>query len=175
MSAIIDKTPENLNYLSPLNFKFLLKRAPHVEFFIQKVNIPRILLKQVDTGNHFVKVPYPGDHIDYGELRIVFKVDENLENYLEIHNWIKALGFPENYKEYKDIHKNASYTGKGLYSDITISVLSNIKTINYDVMFVDCFPITLSDLEFKTTDPDVKYLEASATFKYSYYDILKTI
>ena len=52
MSAI-NNTPENKNFLSPLNFRFQIKKAPNVNFFIQKVNIPQIELPQVDTPNPF--------------------------------------------------------------------------------------------------------------------------
>jgi hypothetical protein len=38
----IDNTPENKNFLSPLNFRFQIKKAPHVNFFVQSVNIPAI-------------------------------------------------------------------------------------------------------------------------------------
>lgn len=168
----IDRTPDNLNLLSQLNFRFLLKRAPHVEFFIQKVNIPSISLKEVEVPNQFVKVPYPGDHIDYSNLDVTFKVDEDLNNYLEIHNWIRALGKPTEFTEYKEIAKNASYTGMGVVSDIAITVMSNIKNYNYEINFIDAFPVNLSGIEFRTTDSDIKYIEATATFKYSYYNLV---
>ena len=170
----IDDTPSNLNYLSPLNFKFLIKKAPNVNFFIQEVNIPRLSLKSVVVPNQFVPVPYPGDHLDYDTLQITFKVDEQLQNYLEIHNWIRYLGKLD-YNEYYKLAKNPSYTGDGIYSDINLSILSNIKTINYDVIFIDAYPVELSDVVFNTTDNDITYLEASATFKYTYYNIAKTI
>ena len=173
MTAIND-TPTNLNYLSPLNFQFQIKKAPHVNFFIQKVNIPSLTLKSVIIPNQFAPVPYPGEHLDYGELKITFKVDELLQNYLEIHNWIRYIGKLD-YGEYANIEKNPSWTGDGIYSDITVSVLSNIKTINYDATFTDAYPVDLSDITFNTTDEDVKYIEASATFKYTYYNISQTI
>ena len=38
----IDNTPENRNFLSPLNFKFSIKKSPNMNFFLQKVNLPSI-------------------------------------------------------------------------------------------------------------------------------------
>lgn len=171
--AAIENTPENKNFLSPLNFKFTLKRAPHVNFFLQKVNIPAITLKNVVYPNPMVNIPIHGDHIDYSTLDITFKVDEDLQNYLEIHNWIKALGKPVDFEGINKLLKEPEYTQEGLYSDISIMVLSSTKMANFEVVFTDCHPINLSAISFNTVDSDVNYIEASATFKYVYYDINK--
>ena len=171
----IDNTPQNLNYLSPLNFKFLIKKAPHVNFFIQKVNIPQIFLKPAVTTNPFVNLPNPGEHLEYATLNITFKVDEDMQNYLEIHNWIRALGKPHDFGEYKQIQDKPKWSGDGIYSDVTVSILSNIKTFNYDVTYIDAYPIMLSGINLNTTDSDVKYLEATVQFKYTYFDIARTI
>lgn len=170
MSAI-DNSPVNKNFLSPLGFKFIIKKAPHVNFFAQQVNIPSLTLQSPEPNNPFVKVPYPGDHITFGELKMAFKVDEDLKNYLELHNWIRALGFPENYEQYKEIQEKPSWTGDGIYSDITVVLLSSTKMPNYEVTFVDGHPVFLSDLSFNTVDENVNYITASATFKYTYYKI----
>ena len=86
--AALENTPTNPNFLSPLNFKFSIKRAPHINFFTQKISIPSLNLPSYNSPNPFVKIPEPGEHIDYGDLELTFRVDENLKNYLEIHNWI---------------------------------------------------------------------------------------
>jgi hypothetical protein len=168
----IDNTPENKNFLSPLNFRFLIKKAPHVNFFIQRVNIPAISLTSPEPNNPFVKTPIPGDHLEFGELSISFKVDEDLQNYLEIHNWIRALGKPESFGAFKEIQDKPTITGDGIYSDISVLVLSSTKMPNYEIVYADSFPTRLSELEFNSTDDSVNYITASATFKYTYYNII---
>lgn len=172
MSAL-DKTPENKNFLSPLNFKFMIKKAPHVNFFLQNVNIPDISLPSPEANNPFVKIPYPGEHLNYGNLSITFKVDEDLQNYLELHNWIRDLGKPENYEQYKRISEEDSMAGEGIYSDISLMILSSTKMPNYEITFVDAHPVTLSEIRFNTTDPDVNFITASANFRYTYFGIQK--
>lgn len=174
MSAI-DNTPSNKNFLSPLNFKFSIKKAPHVNFFIQEVNIPAISIPPAINPNPFVNIPHSGEHITYNELTIKFKVDEDLTNYLEIHNWLKALGKPENFNQYKEIQDKPMYTGDGIMSDISVIVLSNNKNPNYEIVYKDAFPVSLSDLVFNTTEGTINYLTASANFKYLMYDISKII
>jgi hypothetical protein len=71
----IDNTPANRNFLSPLNFKFQIKKAPHVNFFIQKVNIPSVAIPSPQPNNPFVKTPIPGEHVNFGDLTITFKVE----------------------------------------------------------------------------------------------------
>ncbi len=172
MSAI-DNTPSNKNFLSPLNFKFSIKRAPHVNFFIQKVNVPAVNLPAVTFPNPMVNIPLPGEHLTYGDLEVTFKVDEDLQNYMEIHNWIKALGKPVDFAGFKNLVDKKEYTGEGIRSDISLIILSSTKSANYEIVFTDAHPINLSGLVFNTTDETVNYMEASATFKYIYYDINK--
>lgn len=169
--AAIENTPTNPNFLSPLNFKFAIKRAPHINFFIQKANIPSITLPNIETPNPFVKIPQPGDHLEYGEFEISFRVDENLQNYLEIHNWIRALGKPKDFAEYRALAQNPNYTGDGLKSDMSLMILSSAKMPNYEITFTDAYPYLLSELIFDSTKTDVEYIEATASFKYVLFEI----
>lgn len=162
----------NRNFLSPLNFRFQLKRAPHVNFFVQKVNLPGLSLPDIDVSNPLIRVPYPGDHLQYDELEVSFKVDEDLKNYMEIHEWIRALG-KRSFNEYKTIATANPLAGGGSRSDISLLVLTSNRNANYEVVFKDAFPTRLSSIDFSTTDEDIDYIEASATFRYVTYDITK--
>ncbi len=165
-------TQTMLNMLSPLNFKFTLKRAPNLNFFVQRINIPGVALPKVDTPNPLIKIPLSGDHLEYDELDITFKVDENLQNYLEVHNWVRALGKPS-FNEYSVLANQATYTGEGLKSDIVVTVLTSQKNSNYEFIFKDAFPISISSISFQSTDESVNYIEASARFVYTIFDIVK--
>jgi len=171
----IDDTPVNKNFLNPLNFKFSLKRAPHVNFFVQKINIPSLRLPQIEIPTQFVPIPVQQTHIEYGEFSLTFKVDEDFNNYLEIHNWMRALGFPDNYDEYATLAANPSYTGQGLISDMTLVVLNAIKNPNFEISFRDAFPTYLSEIEFDTTNSDIEYVSATAKFAYLLFDITKVV
>jgi len=170
MSAV-DNTPSNRNFLSPLGFKFIIKKAPHVNFFVQKVNIPSVQIVQADTSNPFVRTPYSGEHIDYGTLELSFKVDEDFQNYLEIYRWLQGLGFPEKFKQYDDLASNPSYSGDTLYSDVSLIVLAATKSSNYEFTFVDAFPISLSSIPLNTIENNVNYVDATTTFKYTYFTV----
>lgn len=174
MSAITD-TPQNKNFLNPLNFQFQLKRAPNVNFFIQKISLPSIDSPQIEIPTMFNYIPEPGNKLIYGDLEITFKIDEDFNNYLEIHNWIRALTFPEKFAEYASISNNPSYTGDGIRSDISLIVLNSTKKPNFEITFREAYPISLSGVEFDTTLEDVQYLTTTASFKYMLYDITKIV
>ena len=170
MSAL-DNTPVNKNFLSPLNFKFTIKKAPYVNFFTQKVNIPGISMPPKEAPNPMVNIPYPGDHLRYEPLVLDFKVDEDLQNYLEIHNWVRDLGFPEDFGQYRNIEEADPLSGEGIYSDISLVILSSTKMPNYEITFTDAYPVSISDLQFNTIDQDVNFITARATFRYTYFTI----
>ena len=164
----------NKNFLSPINFRFAIKRAPHVNFFVQGVNLPGLSLPDIDVSNPLIRVPYPGDHLLYDELDLSFKVDEDLKNYMEIHEWLRALG-KRSYDEYKTLTQKTSTTGETIRSDMTLTVLTSNRNANYSVTFKDAFPIKLSGINFDVTSSDVDYVPASATFRYVTYDVTKVI
>ena len=82
---------ENRNFLSPVGFKFGLKRSPAVAFFCNEANIPSIDLGIAEQPSYLKNIPVPGDKIQFGDLSLRFLVDEDLKNYMEIQNWIRGL------------------------------------------------------------------------------------
>lgn len=174
MSAIED-TPQNRNFLVPLNFAFQINNTPAVNFFCQKCEIPGIELPSPVGPNPFVDIPHPGDQLQYGKnLKIEFKVDEEMQNYLEIHNWLTGLGKPASFSQRKDIEEGITFKGSSGRSDISVFVLTQSKLPNYTITFIDAFPVKLSGLKFDTTNEDVTFLSAEAEFEYLYYKIEKT-
>jgi len=172
MSAL-DNVPTNRNFLSPLNFKFQIKKSPNVNFFLQQVNIPGFSIQPTFQATPFVKIPKSGDHIDFEDLRIKFKVDEDLVNYMEIYDWLRDLGFPNSFQEYAIIASKPITSGMGIVSDISLLILNSNHNPKYDCVFKDCYPISISDVTFDTTQPDVQYIEAEAIFKYRIFEIQK--
>lgn len=175
---LFDNQIQNRNFLSPIGFKFILNKAPKVAFFSNTANIPRIDLGTTVQPNYLRDIPVPGDKMEFEDFTLRFLVDEDLENYIEIQNWIRGLGFPENLKEIYDLQTNTAGVDNkqnpmnNVYSDGTLEVLNSNKNINFKVVFRDLFPYTLSSLDFDATDEDVNYFTAEVVFKYTMYNIL---
>ena len=170
---------ENRNFLSPVGFKFGLKRAPAAAFFCNEANIPDMTLGIAEQPSYLRDIPVPGDKIQFGDLSIRFLVDEDLSNYMEIQNWIRGLGYPETLKEFDDLEKQDylygakpfDQRGDQIYSDGTLQILSSNLVPKFNVKFRDLFPYSLSTMSFDATDTDIEYFTADAPFKYTLYTL----
>lgn len=171
MSAL-DKVPQNLNQLSKLSFRMAVKRLPTVNFFLQTVEMPDVSLPAIDTLTPLSTIPWPSGRIDFGTLVVTFKVDSDFKNYIELWNWIKGLGHPDDLSEYKELADKPQWTGEGIFSDVSLMILSNIKNANIEVIYEGALPIYLSGIDFGSNLPSVEYATATARFKYNVFKIL---
>jgi len=168
---------ENRNFLSPTGFKFVLKRSPKVAFFCNQANIPELNLGLASQPSYLKDIDLPGDKIVFGDLNLRFLVDENLENYMEIQNWIRGLGYPESVQQFRDLSNEGIIQGKylndrqNIYSDGTLQVLSSNLVAKFQVFFKELFPYSLSTITFDATDTDIQYFTADVSFKYTIYNI----
>ena len=169
---------DNRNFLSPTGFKFTLTRTPKVAFFCNQANIPDLNLGVAVQPSYLKDLDTPGDKIVFGDLNLRFLVDENLENYMEIQNWIRGLGFPEKLSQFTDLEQSGLVQGnylkdrQNIYSDGTLQVLSSSQLPNFQVTFKDLFPYSLSTMTFDSTDTDIQYFTADVSFKYTIYNIV---
>ena len=92
----------NRNFLSIIGFKFILNRCPKVDFLCNSANLPQITLGVANQANYLRDIPVPGDKLQYDDLRITFMVDEDMENYLQLYQWMTSLGYPESINQYSD-------------------------------------------------------------------------
>ena len=187
-----DRQPTKFDYASPTQFKFQLAKLPKVEYFTTACNIPGISLGTTLQPTPLADIPLPGDTLSFGDLEIKFLVDENLENYREIHGWMYGIGFPKARTQFAELvsankdrfptsGKDSLTTDAGkvkygatplgpIFSDATLNVLSSKNNTNIEVRFADVFPTTLSGLNFNQQADDVNYLSATVSFKYKIYE-----
>jgi hypothetical protein len=168
---------ENRNFLSPTGFKFVLKRSPKVAFFCNQANIPDINLGIAIQPSYLKDIDTPGDKLTFGDLSLRFLVDENLENYMEIQNWMRGLGYPEEVKQFRDLSNEGLIQGnyvndrQNIYSDGTLQILSSNFVAQFQVFYKDLFPYSLSTITFDTTNTDIEYFTADVSFKYTIYNM----
>lgn len=180
MSAV-ENQPSNINFLGQNGFRFAIKRLPGVNYFCQAASIPAVSMNAIESPTPFAFVPRPGDRLNYDPLNIRFKVDEDLTNYFEIQKWLEGLGHPDNLSQTRDLSRNinnnliAGTRQIGYYttfvSDASLSVLTSAKNISKNIFFYDLFPISLTELNFESTNTTIEYLEATVTFRYRKYEL----
>ena len=190
---VIDREPSKLDYASPIQFRFKMTKLPNVEFFVQTANIPGISLGSTTLETPLKDIAGVGDKVTYQSLDVTFLVDENLNNYKEIHDWITGLGFPQDHKQFKTLlgtsadrfpgtTSSTTATGTsmpqpldegGIYSDATLTVLNNKNIAKTEIRFQNVFPVTLGGLSYDIKANDVDYLTVQASFNYMYYDIVQ--
>ena len=197
ITKTIQRQPTKFDYASPTQFKFQLQKLPKVEYFTTACNIPGISLNATVQPTPLADIPLPGDTISFGDLEITFLVDENLENYREIHGWMYGIGFPKARTQFADLvaankdrfpiqgkDTTLNLPGDGarlkegdpavpigpLFSDATLNILTSKNNANIEVRFNNVFPVSLSGLNFNQQANDIDYLTATVSFKYKLYE-----
>ena len=185
----IARQPTKLDYSSPTQFKFSINQLPKVEFFTVAANIPGISLPAATYNTPFKNIPTIGEKPEYEDLTITFIVDEFLENYISIHEWVTGTGFPKSRTQFSNFRSATSNSptdaksvsvdkvgsatpDKGMYGDATLTVLSNKNNPLVEVRFQDVFPISLGGLDYTQAATDVEYLNVQVTFQYKIYEII---
>ena len=105
----INRNPANPNFLHPNKFQLNFGRVPNIQYFCQSVSVPGISMSEILRATPFVDIYSPGEKAIYDILNVTFIVDEELKAWLEIHDWIRAMTFPTDFKEYQQLDKLNNY------------------------------------------------------------------
>ena len=145
----------NKNFLSPVGFQLKLSsdKYENIEYFCTSVSLPDLSLAESPTPYKGSNLAMSGDRLNFSNLEVTFNVTENMENYLEIYNWL---------------HDIVSLGESKI--DGTLLILSSHNNTTKEILFRDLFPISLSALEFSTQQTEIEYLQATASFKYTYFE-----
>lgn len=147
----------NINMLSPTGFKLTINREKfaNTEFFITSFGIPSLSAGEVQTNFQNNIGFTPGEALTYESLSLRFVIDEDMNNYTEMFNWMKA---------------NTDTVER---HDMILSIMTNKNLVNKQFQFKDAFPTSLSGVEFSAQATDVEYLQADVTFRYNEFAIIK--
>ena len=195
----LSRQPTVLDYSSPTQFRFMIHQLPKVEFFTTAANIPAISLGELVIPTPYKSIPILGDNLTFDNLSISFIVDEELQNYKTIHDWMIGIGFPKSRQQFIDFRNSGSNTpqegqggntgtgisnkdiggrggpaiaDKAFYTDATLTILSNKNNPIVEVRFSDLFPVALSGLDYNQNVTDVEYITATIDFRYKLYEMV---
>ena len=175
-----------LDYADPTKFKFQTTKLPRVEFNCIQANIPGITLTEIQQPTRLIPLKIPGNDLTFENLNITFIVDEDLTNYRSVHDWMAGLSQMDSDEKYRalisdgkdrmprsqqnnstDAGRVTSATNDGaIFSDSKLIILSARNTPLVELTFTDCYPLSLSALEYNQNATDVEYLQATVSFGY---------
>jgi hypothetical protein len=148
------------NYLSPQRFAFQIDSPDYSElsYECQTVNIPTITVPQIDVPYRQFNTKFSGSSIEFDNFDARFIIDEDMENFNAIYNWL-VYQVTDNSKE-KEKHK-----------DVILLVYNNNNQSNIRIHYINAMPVSLSPVEFDTTKTNTEYLYADVSFAIDYYEI----
>ena len=177
--------PDNLSYLAPTQFELLIKKLPNTKYFSTGVNVPSVSVAEVQQPTNLGRnVLIPGDKINFGEITVTFIVDENMENWTELYQWMSQITSstdPEKYRSLVGAARRADlpYDGSGdpdaVYSDMTIVVTTAANNPNRYIRIQDAFPTSLGEITMDTTVAGgLSYVTCTASFQFTTFEIAAT-
>ena len=187
-TKLTDKQPSGagLDYSDPTKFKFQTTKLPRVEFNCITANIPGISLAELSQPTRLMPVRIPGNDLTFEDLTIQFIVDEDLETYTQIHDWMAALAQMDSDDKYRalitegkdrmPLSQQQTSTDAGrpgiatpdgaIFADAKLTVLTSRFISKIEINFQDIYPKSLSALDYNQNLTDTEYLIATCTFGY---------
>ena len=189
--------PTVFDYATGSQFRLSFNRLPKVTWFCTAATLPGISLGEASYPTPMAETFVAGDKLTFDNLEITFMVDEELQNYRELWDWIVGMGAPRQHEQWTDIlskgdgltttftsvgsddnldPRSASVMQKGtstesnLYSDAQLIIYNSKNMPKVEVNFKSMFPINISSLAYSQELTDVEYFKATATFRYLYYE-----
>jgi hypothetical protein len=155
------KLTTNKNFLSPVGFVFKIDTTSfaNTEYFCTSVAMPGISMTEVAVPYRGVNLAYTGDRLTFDDLTIRFNITENMENYIEIYDWMHNIAQ----------HKSA----EGFKYDASLMIMTSHNNVVKEIAFQEIFPTSLSAVEFNSQNTDIQYIQADVTFKYTLFDFRK--
>ena len=160
----------NFNYLQPTSFKLVLDRKnyPNLEFFCQTVTHPGMIMNATELPYQKITgIPFPGDKLTFNELSANIILDEDMNAYSEMYNWIRRL-LDTNMRS----PLNRTSTTPPHYADITLHMLSSANETTKQIRYKDCIPTALGDIQLESTDTGGTFITFNASFRFTYFELL---
>mgnify|MGYP003113747182 FL=1 len=160
------KQPDTNNFLNTNYFKLVFGRLPTMTYMCQSVSMPSFSLGSVEVPNTLGVVPHlAGSRYTFGDLSVQFLIDEKMDNWVEMFNWMVSIA---NYESDLPKRKGGEYIDpRDHHSDARILVTNSAFQPKKEIIFQDVLPISLGGWEFNSVDSDSTPVLGSATFTFT--------
>lgn len=149
----------NYNLATNTNFKVEISGAPEFNYFVQSVSLPGMQMAGVEASYKGFQAIMPSDRIDYDPLTFTYILAEDFENYLFLYKWMRDI-------------QSSDFPAKH-FRDITLHILNNNKLTNLRVVFYNCFPTSLTEIDLESAVTDTNPITTTAMFRYQYFAMMR--
>lgn len=159
------KAQINKNFLVPISFKFSIdnQELAGIEYYSVEAQIPSISGNSITTNYRGSQGSFPADQLTYDPLTIKFMVDEGLENYQEIYNWLVQNSGEQSGGDEKKI----------IQRDLILTTMTGKQNPKKLIRFVNAFPTSLGAIQFNVQNTDIEYASCDVVFAYSRFEFMK--
>ena len=162
------------NFLQPNAFKLTINRKnfPNLEFFCQSFLHPETTTNAGEVPYQRISnIPMPPDKISFGELTCMVILDEEMNSYTEMHNWMQRL-IQTKSKSAMSVGTNKANFDQSppTYADITLSILSSANNVTRQIRYIDCLPSSLGNISFESISGGDQFITYPASFRFSYFE-----
>lgn len=161
----------NINLLQPTSFKLIIERKnfTNLEFFCQSVAHPAVDAQPGSVPySRIGQIPLAADKLNFTELECMIIVDENLNAYKEMYDWVHRL--VQN-PEKSSLDRSLGEPTPNTYYDITLMILSSHNNTTRKIRYIDCIPVGLGNMMLDATTGDTTQVTFPATFRFSYFEL----
>lgn len=158
--------------LQPTQGQLTFSRVPNTTFYLQQTSVPGIVSSPATQPTPFTNLPVPGNKIEFTPLQVVFLLDEKMNSWYDIYNWMTGLGRAQSYDDYANLAANAPKNSLGIrppYSDAVLTIFTAKNNPALQFAFSDCFPVELGGVQIDFREDAEVILTATAVFRYSVY------
>lgn len=159
----------SVNLLQPTGFRVVVDRRnfQNLEFFCQSVTIPAINVNAVDMPYKYVsRVPFEGDKLTFSELTLNILMDEDLNAYTEMYNWLHRIVRTD-----RVMPTDRTEETPPTVADINVSILTSHNNIGRSIRFYDCVPTSIGDISLDASQSAGAPIIISASFAFSYFEL----
>jgi len=160
------------NQLESKSIELVIDRLPNVNYFCTSAALPGVSSNAWRQPSPFTDVKVPGDKIQFQPLIVNFIVDEHLNNWKEIKDWIYGYAHPNNFEEYQESGIDANKIFQSKKSDAILLIPNNKYNVKHKFKFIDVFPIDLTDIIIDIQIDQTPNIICTTTFEYTTYDII---
>ena len=166
--------PTVFDYATSTQWRLAFNRVPKTTWFCTTANIPGVTLGEAQYPTPMSDMFIAGDKLTFDTLNITFIVDEELQNYRELWEWLTGIGSPVRHAQWSDVlskgdgltttfsaigtddqldsrtasvMQSGTSTESNLYSDSTLIVYNSKNIPKVEVKFKNMFPTSLSSLD----------------------------